>query len=578
MIMYFFNLLLLNTFFNSFLFERLFQNEPSIAEGNLISLQNDFIKIGFPYSFSLNVYFVAFFVALFSTIVIYYILPKSISLNSPIQLIKEFLKIMISYSGVLLSSMYLLRLFNFSRGYILIAIIIYPFISYLLIWFLRLEKYKNTKFKFFASAAVLIVLSSLLFSLRENDNIASVTIPSSSSNTVVTLGEVESDCFEWSGSDNFKDCISGIELVSTSRYSKSLNNVIVFENDLYVLDVYGVVYKNSPDNIFLDISDKVINRLDRNPDVESEGDAGLFSLSFHPTQNYFLVSYSDLEDNLIIEKYFTNEKRVPILENSEVILRIPNSANIHYSGNLIWSNYFSDFVLSVGDMRSNLDPLRNSEPLDTTSPRGKILLINKEVSNPELITLDAKRETNKNILAYGLRNPWKTFEYENYLFVLDIGLIDEEELNILNLDEISNSKKPYLLGWPHFEGTINNNVKFNQILLHRNGKTESINKFIIENSISPKVYYSHQAPENFRAAIIGGAVIDNPESKYFEHYFFADYLSNELFSYDFRNDELFIFPLGSLNSFITSLTIHPSNKDSILLTTGSGNLVELKLP
>ena len=233
MIMYFFNLLLLNTFFNSFLFERLFQNEPSIAEGNLISLQNDFIKIGFPYSFSLNVYFVAFFVALFSTIVIYYILPKSISLNSPIQLIKEFLKIMISYSGVLLSSMYLLRLFNFSRGYILIAIIIYPFISYLLIWFLRLEKYKNTKFKFFASAAVLIVLSSLLFSLRENDNIASVTIPSSSSNTVVTLGEVESDCFEWSGSDNFKDCISGIELVSTSRYSKSLNNVIVFENDLF---------------------------------------------------------------------------------------------------------------------------------------------------------------------------------------------------------------------------------------------------------------------------------------------------------------------------------------------------------
>ena len=79
MSMYFFNLLLLNTFFNSFLFERLFQNEPSIAEGNLISLQNDFIKIGFPYSFSLNVYFVAFFVALFSTIVIYYILPKSIS-------------------------------------------------------------------------------------------------------------------------------------------------------------------------------------------------------------------------------------------------------------------------------------------------------------------------------------------------------------------------------------------------------------------------------------------------------------------------------------------------------------------
>ena len=36
-------------------------------------------------------------------------------------------------------------------------------------------------------------------------------------------------------------------------------------------------------------------------------------------------------------------------------------------------------------------------------------------------------------MAFGLRNPWKTVEYKNYLFVPDIGKAKEEELNIVDL-------------------------------------------------------------------------------------------------------------------------------------------------
>jgi hypothetical protein len=164
------------------------------------------------------------------------------------------------------------------------------------------------------------------------------------------------------------------------------------------------------------------------------------------------------------------------------------------------------------------------------------------------------------------------------LFVPDIGLSTEEELNILNLEEISNTQKPFLLGWPHYEGTIDNEIKFNEIYLYQNGIAKNINSFVKENSIFPKVYYTHQAPENFRAAIIGGGVIENKESKYYEHYFFADYLSNELFAYDFNKDELFIFPLGNVNSFITSVEIHQTKVVTVLFTTGTGNLIEIKLP
>ena len=68
-------------------------------------------------------------------------------------------------------------------------------------------------------------------------------------------------------------------------------------------------------------------------------------------------------------------------------------------------------------MESNRVPLYNSEPLDTTSMRGKVVLLNTEVSNPEQLSLNLDSEVYKNLLAYGLRNPWKTYEYKNLLFI-----------------------------------------------------------------------------------------------------------------------------------------------------------------
>ena len=160
----------------------------------------------------------------------------------------------------------------------------------------------------------------------------------------------------------------------------------------------------------------------------------------------------------------------------------------------------------------------------------------------------------------------------------DIGHVNEEELNILNLDNLKIESKPYLLGWPHYEGTIDNQINFNEIFLHENNTKTSINSYVKDKSLMPKVFYAHSAPENYRAAIIGGAVIEDLKSKYFEHYFFADYLSAEIFSYDFKNDSLKIIPLGSIETFITSLNVHPLKADTLLITTGNGELLEVKLP
>ena len=222
-------------------------------------------------------------------------------------------------------------------------------------------------------------------------------------------------------------------------------------------------------------------------------ETGLIGLAFHPTENYFLVSYGDPENTLNFVKYELNNDGTPILESAETLIKVASTSQYHFGGNIIWSNYFQDFlILSVGDMEMNNIPLLNSEPLDTTSPRGKILFLNKEIGNPELLSTTDMYEYRKDILAFGLRNPWKTYEYKNLLFVPDIGNHSEEELNIIDL--VMTLKKiiinPFCLKNLILKHQLIMKY-FNEIFLWQDNTPQRINEFIYSNSIPPKVYYQH---------------------------------------------------------------------------------------
>ena len=71
----------------------------------------------------------------------------------------------------------------------------------------------------------------------------------------------------------------------------------------------------------------------------------MFDIVFHPNENYFLVSYTNLENSLLIEKYSLQDK-----SSIEIILEIPNSSANHYCGSMIWSDFYDDFLLCIGDM------------------------------------------------------------------------------------------------------------------------------------------------------------------------------------------------------------------------------------
>jgi hypothetical protein len=575
-----FNLLILlicSVAINNFLFERLFNNDVYLSQQVLLNIQEDLEKISFPYIFNLNALFISIILGLLVIILIKFTNSDRIDSSDPVEFLKTFMKIIFIYSGSLFSIMYMLRLYNFSRGLLVISILIVPTVLFILIFLLNLNMYsrfKKNKLYFFIPFSLFILGFTILSFQRSIESVSVESITTTTTIPDIQIGiNNQSECGEWLGSENYGGCLMGSRILEVTKYSESLNNIITFGNNLYILDVFGVVYQNSPENIFLDISNKVLNRIDLD-----SGEYGLFSLAFHPTDDFFLISYSDLQNHLVIEKYFLNDDKKPIKDNSEELLRIPNPGCCHYSGNIIWSDYFKDFLISIGDMESNVIPLENSEPLDTTQPRGKILFLDNNISNPDLLASTDRYKPRTDILAYGLRNPWKTVEYNKKLFVVDIGNYEQEELNIVELDNFVDTKKPFLFGWPFFEGTIENQIDYTEILLHDQNTKTSIKSYIKENSIQPSLYYYHQAPTKYRAALIGGGVISNKSSKYFEHYIFADFLSNELFAYDFNNDKAYIIPISNLGTNINSIALSPNGDDVVFATTWSGQLIKIQLP
>ena len=384
------------------------------------------------------------------------------------------------------------------------------------------------------------------------------------------------NCNEWLGSNNYKGCLEGSKINLVSKLNEKLNNIVLFNDEIYLLQSDGIIFKNSEENIFLDVSLKVKSLPGKNT-----SEVGLYGLSFHPKENYFLVTYSNQNNELVVEKYFIDKDGLPLLNNSKIIFKQLNNWCCHFAGTIIWSDFFQDFLLPIGDMAE--DAILTREPVNTTSNRGKVLFLNKEFSNPDLISYTSDSEKKNNILAYGLRNPWKISEYKNFLFIPDVGMVNQEELNLVDLNDFNNkSNKPFLFGWPYYEADIFEpieNLEYSDPALWIDNKKENLEEYVIENSISPSIYYFHDSPLVYRAGIIGGDVIKSKDSEYYEYYIFADFLSRELFAYDYKKNSLFSIPLSqNFNSQITSLVEDPNALDSVLIGTINGELFQVDLP
>ena len=334
------------------------------------------------------------------------------------------------------------------------------------------------------------------------------------------------------------------------------------------------LFEDNEITIYLDLSSKVA-------EPSQGGEFGLYDLEFHPSENFFLVSYTSTDQrSLILERYEVSETGKPIIGTSEYIFNIPTNSGVHFSGSLMWSEYFKDFIFTTGDMSRNFDPY--SDPFNSLIPKGKAFLVfgNYETFTP-LLSYSPEQVPLKGIIGYGLRNPWQIHEYNDLLFIPDVGNAILEELNVIDLKQytLNDRFQSISFGWPKFEANVKNDNKPIDLFYWENESPESADKFIEDTSFSPQVFYNHFPFEGlYRAAIIGGAVLNSPASFYHEHYFFTDYLTKELFSYDYKSNKLYLFPVIPNFGEVTSLNLDPENVNGLILTTITGEIVKIDIP
>ena len=251
------------------------------------------------------------------------------------------------------------------------------------------------------------------------------------------------------------------------------------------------------------------------------------------------------------------------------------------------------FLGSIGDLsEANFESRLNSSPVDSSKVIGKIIGLNCDTSqfSQKANLTSNQEEVNQNIVISGLRNPWQFFEFRDNLIIFDTGFTQNEELNIAKLSESHNN-----FGWPVFEGpkraedldSISN--YYLDIFYWDEGESFNVVEYIEKNAIKPVFYYNHlpcysEKNENcdgqtdiYRAAIIGGGILENPKSEYNFDIFFADYLSQELFSLNFITRELKIYPLENY-LYINSVNVFNAEQNQILTTTNTGRVLVLQLP
>ena len=88
-----------------------------------------------------------------------------------------------------------------------------------------------------------------------------------------------------------KNLLDDLEIFEGNKIDK---NKTLFQMINNTQTIFGKVYLNEPNNVFLDIGDKVQDRVADGYNSET----GLIGLAFHPTENYFLVSFGDPENTL----------------------------------------------------------------------------------------------------------------------------------------------------------------------------------------------------------------------------------------------------------------------------------------
>lgn len=598
---FFLNLSLLNSLFN--LLESI--DSARILEYSYLNLSEDLDFIGAQFNVNFSYFLYSVPISLLLTIILTKLLVFDFKNDKIEILLKKFLLIGSSNLAILCFFIYFLRLYELlSRAYVLIYILLYPFLYSSFKAVLNLTQKKIRKP--FYNLAIFPVIIGLIF-INTNfytsslDNILNRDKVKDdfkiiAEETIESLGFTEDqvledeECSPWLGTGTLAGCVGGTKISSLS-FEQQVTNLTVFDNKLYIVFKEGTVYlqesQDSELELFLDLNEIVHTEF---PGMSQ----GLYDIAFESSGKSFLVSYSNDDIALVFEKYLLNDDGTPNYNNPKELLRVSNNVKYHFGGSTIWSEFFGGYLVGIGDMRENIMPLVHSDALNTTSYKGKIILLDSEVSiSSPLINEHGLYESIDKIIAYGLRNPWQITEFKDRLIITDVGSQFIEEVNEIKYSGYNeNNYESVSFGWPLMTGSelsysfrernkdamTRLDGKVTDLYYWENEVIEKADDFLIENSKSPLLQYDHYVNENtIRAAIIGGDFIRNGTGKYDNYYFFTDYVENEIYGVNVETQDLLIFPIPNLGN-PTSLKSSPFQSDTLVVGYANGILSSVELP
>ncbi len=204
---------------------------------------------------------------------------------------------------------------------------------------------------------------------------------------------------------------------------------------LYVVEQVGRVAVVEDGEVrrerFLDISDE----------LQAGGEQGLLGLAFHPryaANRLLYVHYTDLEGDTRVVEYRAREDGESVDEASARPLFALDQPYPNHNGGQLSFGPDGRLWLGLGDGGSGGDPENRAQNL--TDRLGKLLAFDVEAAEPRA-----------EIVAYGLRNPWRfSFDRETGdLWIGDVGQNAYEEVDMLPRDRLGELVN---FGWDAFEG------------------------------------------------------------------------------------------------------------------------------
>ena len=261
------------------------------------------------------------------------------------------------------------------------------------------------------------------------------------------------------------------------------------DDSLYVVEQTGRVLRLGRD-------DDPEEFLDLSGEVSCCGEQGLLSIAFAPDYGrtgLLYASFTDAEGNSRVVEYRAQGGDVEPGSARE-LLAVDQPASNH-NGGLLAFDPQGELLLGLGDGGSAGDPDRNGQ--DPTTLLGK------------LVRVDTSGEGDHEIVATGLRNPWRfSFDRETGdLWIGDVGQQEVEEINAVRPDEIDGAN----FGWSAFEG----HNRFN-------ADEEA------PGHVPPVFTYGHDEG----CSVTGGHVVRDRElESLYGRYLYGDYCRGELRSF-----------------------------------------------